>query len=103
MFSADACLAVALEIVPQLSKAQENSHNAEQFLTTYIKNFLSVLLVVPDSPNHGVLNLMRILLNTIKNYDWESQSSVMAYLFLSVLDVLSALCQEEFPYHIDKS
>ncbi|KRT85255.1 hypothetical protein AMK59_2595 [Oryctes borbonicus] len=67
-----------------------------------MKKFLSVLLVVPDSPDRGVLNLTRVLLNSIQNYSWDMQSGTLCYLYMNVLDLLSTMAQELYPYHVDK-
>lgn len=103
IFIADACFKAALSIIPEWSQ-QENEKNRsnEHFLVLYIKKFLSVLLVVPDSPDRGVLNLIRILLNNIQNYEWDMQSGNLCYLYMNVLDLLSSMAQESYPYHVDK-
>ncbi|KAI4469029.1 esophageal cancer associated protein [Holotrichia oblita] len=100
---ADACFKAALSVIPEWSQ-QENEKNRsnEYFLSSYIKKFLSVLLVVPDSPDRGVLNLIRILLNSIQNYEWDMQSGTLCYLYMNVLDLLSSMAQESYPYHVDK-
>lgn len=92
----------ALSIIPEYSEETGKQRNNEQFLITYIKKFLSVLLVVPDCPDKGVLNLVRILLNIIQNYEWDSQSGTLCYLYMNVLDLLSTMAQESYPYHVDK-
>ncbi|KAI4469048.1 esophageal cancer associated protein [Holotrichia oblita] len=100
---ADACFKAALSVIPEWSQ-QENEKNRsnEFFLSSYIKKFLSVLLVVPDSPDRGVLNLIRILLNSIQNYEWDMQTGTLCYLYMNVLDLLSSMAQESYPYHVDK-
>lgn len=68
---------------------------------SFVCNFMSLLLVVPDSPTTGVLTLTRALLNTLQQTNWNNQETV-AQLYLYVLDLLSAMAQENYPYHVDK-
>ncbi|KAF5301140.1 hypothetical protein FQR65_LT08970 [Abscondita terminalis] len=98
---ADACFKTALKVIPELL-LDENQKQAETFLVSYVRNFLSVLLTVPDSPDSGVLNCTRILLNTLQSTKWNSGSVILATLYLNVLDMLSAMAQETYPYHVDK-
>lgn len=65
-----------------------------------MRNFLSILLVVPDSPNQGVLNMTRAFLNVLQQQDWNT--SITTALYLNVLDLLSTMAQEKYPYHVDK-
>ncbi|KAK4884963.1 hypothetical protein RN001_001234 [Aquatica leii] len=98
---ADACFKTALKILPELVM-DENQKQAETFLLSYVRNFLSVLLTVPDSPDSGVLNCTRILLNTLQSTKWNSGSMIVATLYLNVLDMLSTMAQETYPYHVTK-
>ena len=54
-----------------------------------------------DSPEHGVLYLMRGLLNAVQRC-FEENASMKTYLYLRVLDLLSAIVQENYPYHVEK-
>ncbi|KAF5275090.1 hypothetical protein FQA39_LY07027 [Lamprigera yunnana] len=99
---ADACFKTTLKILPELV-LDENQKQAETFLISYVRNFLSILLTVPDSPDSGVLNCTRILLNTLQTTKWTSGSAiVVATLYINVLDMLSTMAQESYPYHVDK-
>ncbi|KAG8036224.1 hypothetical protein G9C98_004804 [Cotesia typhae] len=75
--------------------------NTEPYLLSYLSNFLSTLLVVPDSPEHGVLYLMRGLLNAVQRC-FDENSSIKCALYLRVLDLLSTITLETYPYHVDK-
>ncbi|GJQ78307.1 hypothetical protein Trydic_g22145 [Trypoxylus dichotomus] len=99
---ADACFKAALSIIPEWSQENEKNRYNEQFLTSYVRKFLAVLLVVPDSPDRGVLSLIRVLLNNIQNYNWDMQNGNLCHLYINVLDVLSTMAQESYPYHVDK-
>lgn len=98
--SADACFKAALTIIPELE--DENESDTENYLKSYTRNYLSTLLIVPDNPERGVLNLTRLLLNTLQKYKWNSQNATLTILYLDVLDLLSTMAQETFPYHVDK-
>ncbi|XP_033219620.1 VPS35 endosomal protein sorting factor-like [Belonocnema kinseyi] len=101
---ADACFKAALSLVPEMPKSIDidgRQKSTEPFLLSYLSNFVSTLLVVPDSPEHGVLYLMRGLLNAIQRC-FEGNSLTKSYLYLRVLDLLSTFTQEAYPYHVDK-
>ncbi|XP_063972695.1 VPS35 endosomal protein-sorting factor-like isoform X1 [Diachasmimorpha longicaudata] len=101
---ADACFKAALSLVPEMEKAVDvdgRTKNSEPYLVSYLSNFLSTLLVVPDSPEHGVLYLMRGLLNVVQRC-FEEHSGMKQLVYLRVLDVLSAVTRENYPYHVDK-
>ncbi|XP_034937988.1 VPS35 endosomal protein sorting factor-like isoform X2 [Chelonus insularis] len=78
---ADACFKAALNLVPEMPKTIE--------------------IDVPDSPEHGVLYLIRGLLNAVQRF-FDENSSVKCTLYLRVLDLLSTVTLETYPYHIDK-
>lgn len=63
---------------------------------------MSVLLVVPDSPDRGVLNLVRMLLDTLRTFPWTQNSEALYSVYLNVLDLLSTMSQESYPYHVYK-
>ncbi|KYN21342.1 UPF0505 protein C16orf62 like protein [Trachymyrmex cornetzi] len=101
---ADACFKAALSLVPEMPKTIDidgRQKSSQPYLLSYLSNFLSTLLVVPDSPEHGVLYLMRGLLNAVQRC-FEENTSTKPYLYLRVLDLLSTVAQENYPYHIDK-
>lgn len=101
---ADACFKAALSLVPEMPKTIDidgRQKSSQPYLLSYLSNFLSTLLVVPDSPEHGVLYLMRGLLNAVQRC-FEENTSIKPYLYLRVLDLLSTVAQETYPYHIDK-
>ena len=61
-----------------------------------------VCVPLQDSPDQGVLYLLRGLLNVLQTYPWETHSDTKYLLFLNVLCMLSASSQEIFIHHIDK-
>ncbi|PNF32008.1 hypothetical protein B7P43_G06573 [Cryptotermes secundus] len=101
----DACLKAALSLVPGLPRTIEvdgKQRSSEPYLISYLCHFLSTLLVVPDSPEQGVLYLTRGLLNVLQQYAWEPTSNARCVVYLHVLDMLSAAAQETYLYHIEK-
>ncbi|KAJ8664206.1 hypothetical protein QAD02_024471 [Eretmocerus hayati] len=101
---ADACFKAALSLVPEMPKFLDidgRNRSSEPYLLSYLSNFLSTLLVVPDSPEHGVLYLMRGLLNAVQRY-FDDNNMTKSQLYLRVLDLLSTMNRETYPYHIDK-
>lgn len=75
---------------------------SEPFLLEFLCNFFSTLLIVPDHPEHGVLFLVRELLNVIQDYTWEDTSDDRIRIYTYVLHLLSAMSQETYLYHVDK-
>lgn len=55
-----------------------------------------------DNPEAGVLYLMRGLLNVLQNYQWEASSDAKVIIYSRCLAMLSAMCQDQLPYHVDK-
>ncbi|XP_065352764.1 VPS35 endosomal protein-sorting factor-like [Cloeon dipterum] len=101
---ADACFKAALNLIPDFPKTIEvdgKPKSSDFFLATYLSNFMSTLLIVPDPPEQGVLFLTRGLLNCIKNRQWDAAFS-KTNLYLQVLCLLAASAQESYPYHIEK-
>lgn len=57
-------------------------------------------LTLKDSPEEGVLYLLRTLLEAIKQYPFMANSSVLTTIYLQMLDMLTVAAQESYPYHI---
>ena len=55
-----------------------------------------------DNPDQGPLYLVRGLLNAVKNYKWDPNSDAKAIIFVNIITLLSAMCQENYLYGIDK-
>lgn len=101
---ADACFKAALSLVPEMPKTIDidgRKKSTEPYLLSYLSNFLSTLLVVPDNPEHGVLYLTRGLLNAVQRW-CDDNTLTKSYLYLRALDLLSTVTQEVYPYHIDE-
>uniref|UniRef100_A0A452TQR7 VPS35 endosomal protein-sorting factor-like n=1 Tax=Ursus maritimus TaxID=29073 RepID=A0A452TQR7_URSMA len=102
---ADAFFKAAISLIPEVPKMiniDGKMRPSESFLLEFLCNFFSTLLIVPDHPEHGVLFLVRELLNVIQDYTWEDSSDDKIRIYTCVLHLLSAMSQETYLYHIDK-
>lgn len=101
---ADSCFEAALNTIPELPSTIETIEgkikSTESYLISYLSNFLSTLILVPDSPGQGVLYLLRLLLENFKKFPFDPSNGGMAKVYLNVLDMLSVAAQESYPYHI---
>lgn len=100
---ADSCFEAALNLIPEIPRTYEQDgkpQSTEPFLKSFLMNFLSTLVIVPDNPTQGVLYLLRLLLEVIRKYPFEPNSETLSSIYLHVLDFLSVAAQEVYPYHI---
>lgn len=99
---ADACLEAALNLISELPKSVEmdgKQKSTEPYLQTYVAKFLATLILVPDSPEQGLLYLLRLLMDQIKQYPFDA-GITLSLINLGILDFLSVVAQEVYPYHI---
>ncbi|XP_037019323.2 VPS35 endosomal protein-sorting factor-like isoform X1 [Artibeus jamaicensis] len=102
---ADAFFKAAISLIPEVPKMiniDGKMRLSESFLLEFLCNFFSTLLIVPDHPEHGVLFLVRELLNVIQDYTWEDSSDDKIRIYTYILHLLSAMSQETYLYHVDK-
>uniref|UniRef100_A0A1A8RWG1 VPS35 endosomal protein-sorting factor-like n=2 Tax=Nothobranchius rachovii TaxID=451742 RepID=A0A1A8RWG1_9TELE len=102
---ADAFLKTAVGVLPEVPRSisvEGKFRSSESFLLDFINNFLATLLVVPDHPEHGVLYLVRGLLNMVQDYTWEDNSDGKVRVYASALPLLAAMSQETYLYSIPK-
>jgi len=100
---ADAFFRAAIALIPNVPRFLDMDgkiRSTEPLLVDYICNFLSTLIVVPDSPELGTLYLLRGLLNVIQDYPWDGNSDSRAMVYIKVLALLSTVVQESLPYHV---
>jgi len=100
---ADAFFRAAVALIPSVPRFLDvdgKIRSTEPLLVDYICNFLSTLIVVPDSPELGTLYLLRGLLNVIQDYQWDANSGSRAVIYIKVLAMLSTVVQESLPYHV---
>lgn len=53
-----------------------------------------------DSPEQGVLYLVRTLIETVQKLSFESDSNCLARIYLNILDMLLVAGRDKYPYHI---
>uniref|UniRef100_A0A6B2ED98 Putative membrane protein associated with esophageal cancer in s n=1 Tax=Phlebotomus kandelakii TaxID=1109342 RepID=A0A6B2ED98_9DIPT len=104
---ADSCFEAAIELIPELPAIVEvdgKVKSTETYLMSYVGSLLSTLIIVPDSPDRGVLFLLRLLLEKLKVYQFDEIHSqceaTLVTIHLSILDMLSTAAQDVYPYHI---
>jgi len=100
---ADAFFRAAIALIPSVPRLLDMDgkiRSTEPLLVDFIYNFLSTLIVVPDSPELGTLYLLRGLLNVIQDYPWDGNSDSRAMIYIKVLALLSSIVQESLPYHV---
>ena len=101
---ADACLEAALNLITEVPKIVEidgKMKSTEQYLQSFIGKFLATLIMVPDSPEQGVLYLLRHLMDQIISYSFVDGGTNLSLIYLGILDFLSVVAQEVYPYHVD--
>ncbi|CAH1794199.1 unnamed protein product [Owenia fusiformis] len=101
----DSFMKAAISLVAEVPKTLEldgKVRSTEPFLIEFLNNFLATLLIVPDSPDQGVLYLLRGLLNVIQDYTWDTSSSAKAVVYTNVLNLLAAYSQESYIYQPNK-
>jgi hypothetical protein len=59
-----------------------------------------MLLLSQDSPEQGVLYLLRLLLDKIKEIQFDPTQVGQATIYLNILDMLCWCAQDTFPYHL---
>ncbi|KAK7112793.1 hypothetical protein V1264_012185 [Littorina saxatilis] len=102
---ADAFFKATISRIPELPVVLDTEgkvRSTEPLLVEFISNFVSTLVATPDSPEAGVLYLLRGLLNVLQDYTWDQSSDARVTVYTRVLAALSAYSQEEYPYHVDK-
>lgn len=116
--------------VPRSISIEGKLRSSENFLLDFVNNFLATLLVIPvmsissaqsvfnrlrvfftnlgtcnclqDHPEHGVLYLVRGLLNMVQDYTWEENSDAKMRVYVSALPLLAAMSQETYIYSVPK-
>lgn len=92
----------ALKDVPPYMEIDRRQQCTEPYITAYINNFLSVLLVVPDNPDMEVFYLLRGLLNAVQEYQWTASSDHKIRVYMNTISLLSAACQDKYLYGVEK-
>ncbi len=73
----------------------------EKFLSEYLTNMMSTLLLVPDNPEQGVLYLLTGVINLInKHVQWDNEEIKFNLLANSLIG-LSAMAQTNYLHHLN--
>lgn len=100
---ADALLETAIHLIRELPKTMEvdgKLKSTDNYLLAFVSNLLSTLIVTPDSPEQGVLFLVRTLLDNVTQIPFEPESSCPTRLLLLILEMLLTTAHDTYPYHI---
>lgn len=100
---ADACFDAALNLIPELPRTIEvdgKQRTTETYLVSYLCHFLSTLVIVPDSPEQGVLYLAHRLMEVLKQYPFDAHTGNLTQMYMALLDMLNVAAQDCYPYHI---
>lgn len=100
---ADALLETAVHLikeVPRTSEVDGKQKSTDNYLIAFVSNLLSTLIVTPDSPEQGVLYLVRTLLDTTTQLAFEPENSCTTRLYLLILEMLLTATHDKYPYHI---
>lgn len=103
MAQADACFEEALNLVCQLPnfiQIDGKANSMDSYLMSYLINVLATLVLVPDSPERGVLYLFNLLLEAVQKYSFATNTAAPTIIYLNALDLLYVQSLEQFPYHI---
>lgn len=112
LVQADALLKACISLIPEVPTSAKVSEfkqkGTEPRLLEFIQELMSLLLIVPDSPEErqqssgGVyLYLFEGLMNAVRRYPWTESGDGKFVVFLNALRFLSTAVQSEFPYRIE--
>jgi len=96
---ADAFLRSAITLLQEVPTSVGTSKIVEDQLESYVKNFLSAIIMMPGHPEIGPFYLYQGLLKVLKEYPWMKGSTARGNLYCAMLDSLAVLAQAKFPYH----
>ncbi|XP_065659614.1 VPS35 endosomal protein-sorting factor-like isoform X3 [Hydra vulgaris] len=102
---ADGLLRAAIHLLAEVPKTivvETKNVSAELYIVEYINHLLSVILFVPDHPDHSVLYLVRGLMNVLEEIIWDDSSDAKCKLYLNAICILSAAAQESYIFKVEK-
>jgi hypothetical protein len=91
-----------LKEVPQYMDLDSKRISTESFMSCFLCNFFSTLLVVPDDPDRERLLLVKGVLNSLEDYKWQDGSDAKYRVYMNGICLLSAICQDKYIYSVDK-
>ncbi|KAL1456941.1 hypothetical protein WDU94_001626, partial [Cyamophila willieti] len=100
----DANVKAALSLVLELNKPTNNGNleskpYSDTLVLSYLRQMLSLLIIVPDNPEQSILYLTKALIKVICMYPWCKDTTSKSNALISVLDMLSVARQETYPYY----
>uniref|UniRef100_A0A914W6I6 Uncharacterized protein n=1 Tax=Plectus sambesii TaxID=2011161 RepID=A0A914W6I6_9BILA len=105
---ADALLKAAISLIPDLpttmttGASTSRKKSAEPMVVELVSELMSLLLVVPDSPEQQQpLYLFKGLMNAVRRYSWTADSDYKSIVLLRSLGWLSTAAQAEYPFHVE--
>lgn len=48
-----------------------------------------------------MLNVTKMLLTSCRKFNWNKSNGNLAVIYIHVIDMLSVMAQEEYPYHVE--
>ncbi|KJE94840.1 hypothetical protein CAOG_005411 [Capsaspora owczarzaki ATCC 30864] len=101
---ADAFFRAAVTLIPDIPKTTEidlKQRSTEPILVSFLLEFLSTLLVVPDHPDHGKLYMVKGLINMIQTYQWEENGDGKIRVYMGILSLMASMHQTHYAYRIE--
>lgn len=102
---ADGCFEAALQIMEdEVPLVMKTGQLNELYVVGFLSNLLAILVLVPDSPEQGVLHLLRRIIALIPKlpFRFSSANGIGSLnIYLRALDLLHIQSLEEFPVHIN--
>uniref|UniRef100_A0A8D9ESI6 UPF0505 protein C16orf62 n=1 Tax=Cacopsylla melanoneura TaxID=428564 RepID=A0A8D9ESI6_9HEMI len=101
----DANVKAALSLVLELNKPTNNAdleskpQYSDTLVLSYLRQMLSLLIIVPDNPEQSILYLTKALIKVICMYPWSKDTTSKSNALISVLEMLSVTRQETYPYY----
>ena len=91
-----------LSDLPDKMEVEQKTVSSDSYLSNYVSNFLSTLLLVPDNPSKTTLYLLRQLLNVIAELKWSVKLQGRLSVYLQALNLLNAYAQSQYLYSIPR-
>ena len=88
--------------LPEKLEIESKTVSSDAYLNSYVSNFLSTLLLVPDNPSKTTLYVLRQLLNIITELKWSLKLNGRMSIYLQALNLLNAYAQSHYLYSIQK-
>jgi len=101
----DTFLKATISLIPDVPTHEEIDYkrvSTEARLATFLRSFLSFLVVVPGHPTHGPFYLIQGLLNAMPRYEWTPETGHRTAVYIDMLPLLCAYSQRKLPYSVER-